>query len=48
MGAHRDLSEIRTSTWNVVPSVFVLAVFFSAFAVFFYTSLLHRIPGKPR
>jgi putative spermidine/putrescine transport system permease protein len=46
MGAHRDLSEIRISTWNVVPSVFVLAVFFSAFAVFFYTSLLHRIPGE--
>lgn len=46
MGAHRDLPEIRTSTWNVVPSVFVLAVFFSAFAVFFYTSLLHRIPGE--
>lgn len=36
----------RVSRWNLAPAAVVLIVFFSAYAIFLYTSLLHRVPGQ--
>jgi putative spermidine/putrescine transport system permease protein len=42
----RQPSDVRTTPrWTVLPSLIVLAVFFSAFSVFLYSSLLHQVPG---
>lgn len=35
----------RASAWNLAPAFAVMAVFFSAYAVFIHTSLLQAIPG---
>jgi putative spermidine/putrescine transport system permease protein len=34
------------SPWNLLPAAIVILVFFSAFAIFFYTSFQQQVPGQ--
>lgn len=45
MASPRDPLAHQASAWNLAPALAIMAVFFSAYAVFVHTSLLQAIPG---
>lgn len=46
MSDDKDALQHRASRWNFTPAFVVMAFFFTAYAAFLYTSLLHQAPGQ--